>query len=102
MSTPLVLPACQACGHAIWPPRPVCPRCAGTVFEPHPPGDSVIEETTSNGEVRLASVRTDAGPVVIARLAAEARPGATVELERSDVHEGGTLVIAMPVSAAAG
>jgi hypothetical protein len=82
--------ACGACGHLRWPPRPVCPRCGATGFEARAAGRGVVEEVTRVGEVVLASVRVEAGPVVIARLTRDAVAGVPVALRWS----GGALVAA--------
>ena len=80
MSESFAVPVCTACGHAIWPPRPLCPRCGCTSFEQRAVTTGVIEEWTAGAEHSLASVRTQAGPVAIARLVREAPAGTTVEL----------------------
>jgi len=96
MSDPFTVPACRACGHALWPPRPVCPRCGGTEFAPLPASGGVVEETTLAGETALASVRSSAGPVVIARLAAQAAAGAAVELRWARAPDGAARLLATP------
>jgi uncharacterized OB-fold protein len=92
------VPQCRACAHAIWPPRPVCPRCSGTTFSQRDAGRGVIEETTRSGETLLASVRTHAGPIVIARLEGGASAGAGVDLVEDFSPRGGAIVIASPAS----
>jgi hypothetical protein len=44
----------------------------------------VVEEITTLEGVRIASVRTDLGPVVIARLASGGAPGEAVALDVAD------------------
>jgi len=90
------VPVCTQCGHALWPSRPVCPRCGGTLFEPRAAGRGVVEETTRAGAVALASVRVDTGPVVIARLAADAAAGTAVELRWRVAADGRRRLIAVP------
>jgi uncharacterized OB-fold protein len=90
------VPECTACGHAIWPPRPVCPRCGGTTFSDRDAGRGVIEETTRSEQTLLASVRTHAGPIVIARLVRDAPAGAGVELIEDASPAGDAIVIASP------
>ncbi|HEX4032843.1 MAG TPA: zinc ribbon domain-containing protein [Solirubrobacteraceae bacterium] len=80
----LTVQACTGCGHVRWPPRPVCPRCGATGFDARPARHGVVEESTRVGDVGLASVRLDAGPVVIARLVYDAPSGAPVELRWVD------------------
>jgi len=43
-----------------------------------------VEELTERDGTRIASVRTDLGPVVIARAASEAERGSVVELGGDD------------------
>lgn len=70
MSTPLRIPVCDRCALAIWPPRSRCPRCGGGAWGDGDGSGGRAEQTTdlagADG-VRLATVRLDAGPVVIAR-----------------------------------
>jgi uncharacterized OB-fold protein len=96
VSNSFSVPACDACGHAIWPPRPVCPCCAGTTFSERDASRGIVEEATCNGEALLASVRSGAGPVVIARLERHAPAGAYVELTRNDAPGGDRIVLATP------
>ena len=96
MSRSLTVPACARCGHAMWPPRPVCPRCSATAFHDRDAGRGVIEATTRSEETLLASVRTLAGPIVIARLRRHATVGADVELTAEAAPAGGVIVGASP------
>jgi uncharacterized OB-fold protein len=87
VSEALVLWACAACDHVAYPRRLLCPACGGGELRPQPADGGVVEEVTLRRPVAegedatwLASVRADAGPVVIARLAGEARPGDRVAL----------------------
>jgi uncharacterized OB-fold protein len=91
------VPKCSACGHAIWPPRPVCPCCSGTTFSDRDASRGVIEETTSSEGRLLASIRTHAGPVVIARLVRDAPAGADVDLTEDASPAGDPIVLATPV-----
>jgi hypothetical protein len=45
----------------------------------------VVEQSTVHRDVRLASVRTDAGPVVIVRLDDDLAAGSAVSLHREDL-----------------
>ena len=92
MSGVFAVPACDACGRALWPPRPVCPRCGGTAFTDVPAGEGVIEEATQTAQAALASIRLAAGPVVIARLESPAGPGEAVTLRSEALAEGRRVV----------
>jgi uncharacterized OB-fold protein len=72
VSDSLMVFRCQACGHMVWPPRLLCPRCGSAESEAIPAGPGVVAEqvqTTSPGgePVTIASVRLHSGPTVIAR-----------------------------------
>lgn len=72
---------CRTCGHVHFPPRPVCPRCHGRDLWPSTCQEATVEQVTVDAEgVRLASLRTVAGPVVIGRLDEDCAPGAVVAL----------------------
>jgi uncharacterized protein len=83
---------CSACGHAVFPSRLLCSRCSGADWREETVEHGVVEQATeasfrTGAELvtrRLASVRTDAGPIVIARLLDDAEPGAAVALTLSD------------------
>ena len=97
MSKPFSVPVCTACEHTLWPPRQVCPRCASTVFSERGADSGILEEMTRNQGTLLASVRSLAGPTVIARLRREAPRGAEVALTRDESPAGdGVIVIASP------
>jgi uncharacterized protein len=82
--------ACSACGHVDFPRRLLCPRCGTGMFRAVDASEGHVEETTvvrhraGGGEAgegqRLATVRTTAGPRVIARLDEDAARGDRVEL----------------------
>jgi uncharacterized OB-fold protein len=57
---------CKSCGHVVFPPRPLCPRCGAWDWKPRVAERGVVEAVTRRGENQLASVRTDAGPTVTA------------------------------------
>jgi uncharacterized OB-fold protein len=89
---------CRACGTVLFPQRAVCPRCWSTDLEETVTRRGTVEQVTHREHrpremrrppvggwddrvvVWLASVRTEAGPVVIAWCPEELRPGAVVEL----------------------
>jgi uncharacterized OB-fold protein len=75
MSQPFRITRCQLCDHAIFPPRPVCPRCGRQSWRSEVARHGTVEHATSRldaqtGEsVWLAEVRLDVGPLVTARCA---------------------------------
>src|SRR5262245_29483907 len=77
----LLLHSCHACGHTVFPRRLLCPRCGAGEFRDVPAVLGVLEECTTNrrGEA-IGSVRTDSGPVVLARLDQVIEPGMRVRL----------------------
>jgi uncharacterized OB-fold protein len=95
----LELWACEQCGHVVFPRRLLCPRCGSAASRAVPAGEGVVRETTvrrrrvsedrreAHGDwrrverVRLVSVETERGPVVVARAFEELAPGARVRLE---------------------
>lgn len=77
----LTVYACTACGHVVFPRRLLCPRCGGAELAERAAEEGVLEEVTaSRSSIRIGSIRTDAGPVVLARLLADLEPGARVRL----------------------
>ena len=81
--------SCAACGHAVYPARYLCPACHGAQWRETPAPQGIIEETTATRHkigadqqqvLHLATVRTSAGPAVIAKLDGPAQEGDTVEL----------------------
>jgi uncharacterized OB-fold protein len=81
VSAPLEVPVCPS-GHAVFPPRLLCPLCGRPEWESRPARAGTVEETTrlAPSGVRLAAVRTDLGPRVIVRLADHAAAGDAVVL----------------------
>lgn len=79
MSFPL--PVCTSCGHAVFPPRVMCPSCGGRRWRTEHVDHGVLEEVTERDSVRIGSVRTDLGPVVVARLGEHANPGDRIRLD---------------------
>jgi uncharacterized OB-fold protein len=88
---------CRSCGRAVFPHRALCPACGGASWARERAGPGVVEEVTTvrhavgaegPREVSLASVRLEAGPVVVAGVEGRAAPGDRVEL----VAVGGALV----------
>jgi len=85
MSAAFTVRACAACDHAVYPPRILCPRCGGAAWKRRIADSGVVEELTVRRPVlkrrqlpwgnwldqeatRLASIRTDAGPRIVARV----------------------------------
>jgi uncharacterized protein len=55
---------CRGCGHVVFPPRPLCPRCGAWNWKPRVAERGVVEAVTLSSQNQLASVRTDDGPTV--------------------------------------
>jgi hypothetical protein len=71
---------CEECGHVVFPPRPLCPRCAGSAWSEAVARTGVVEEVTVRrpADVTLASVRSDLGPVLTTRWPGGYLPEGTV------------------------
>lgn len=78
-SRPFAVSRCAECGLSAWPPPAMCRRCGSLEFAPEPAPSGTLEEATGS----LGTVRADAGPMVVARVAG-ARPGAAVTLRVVD------------------
>jgi uncharacterized OB-fold protein len=91
--TELQIQRCGRCGTSAFPDRLWCPGCGAANLSHRPAGPGRVEEETTlrrppataaqDESVRLATVRLQAGPLVIARLAADIGSGARVRLERT-------------------
>jgi uncharacterized OB-fold protein len=87
--TELQIQRCEACGTNAFPDRLWCPGCGGGTLQHVSAGPGRVEEETTLRRpptaepVVLGTVRLEAGPLVIARLATEAKPGTQVRLERT-------------------
>ena len=87
--TELEVQRCERCGTSAFPDRLWCPGCGGGELRHQPAGPGRVEEETTVRRpptaepVRLGTVRLQAGPVVIARLATGAAAGIQVRLERT-------------------
>jgi uncharacterized OB-fold protein len=79
---------CATCGAAAFPPRVICPRCGSIEWNATEARQGTVEAATENSGVRVATVRTDQGPLLIARLTCEAKIGAIVVLTQA--HDGST------------
>ena len=87
-STPFAVLRCASCGRPAWPAPAMCARCGGLEFAPEPAARGTLESATTaagpDGDgVTLGTVRTSAGPVVVARVIG-ARPGGEVALRLRD------------------
>jgi uncharacterized OB-fold protein len=90
----LEIHVCTVCGQAVFPPRLACPRCHGVAWRTDHADAGTIEHVTAvrrspvvpegGAPIRLALVKTDLGPRVIARLDVDAAPGTRVELASHD------------------
>jgi uncharacterized OB-fold protein len=83
----LEIQRCARCGASAFPDRLWCPGCGADELRHAPAGPGRVEESTtlrrSAEPVRLGTVRLDAGPLVIARLAKLTGAGTQVRLERT-------------------
>jgi uncharacterized OB-fold protein len=86
-ATALQIPVCRECGRTAFPPPRACPSCGATDWEERPAGAGAVEQLTTlrrvagaamEQPVRLASVRLEAGPVLIARAGDGVEVGSTV------------------------
>jgi uncharacterized OB-fold protein len=74
---------CARCGLAAWPAPALCRGCGSRDLRAEQADTGVLEEATAAGAVVLGTVRTDAGPMVVARVDA-ASPGERVALRVDD------------------
>jgi uncharacterized OB-fold protein len=73
---------CDACGRAVFPARALCPRCGGREHHEELARGGVAEQlTTHRRGGAIASVRTDLGPIVIARAEEDLAPRQRVVLD---------------------
>jgi uncharacterized OB-fold protein len=77
----LQLPVCVSCGRTVFPSRALCPSCGGRTWDTTAAAGGVVEQSTERAGVRIAAVRTDLGPVVVARLEGSAGDGDAVKLD---------------------
>jgi uncharacterized protein len=78
----LVVFRCTSCDRTLFPRRLLCPGCGGAQFAEEEVDAGTLEEVTSSG-VRVGSVRTSAGPLVVARVENGAEEG-DVAVGRAD------------------
>ena len=77
----LPMDACTTCGRVVFPPRALCPACGGAEWTSVDSERGTVEQVTERAGVGIASVRSDLGPVVVARCSGEAEPGSVVSLD---------------------
>jgi uncharacterized OB-fold protein len=74
----IVVFACLDCGHVVFPRLLVCSRCAGPRWREERAERGTVEAVTTS----LATVRTENGPLVVARVIGSAERGDVVRLDR--------------------
>jgi uncharacterized OB-fold protein len=83
----LEIQRCARCGTSAFPDRLWCPACGAGEFRHAAAGPGRVEEETalrrSAEPVRIGTVRLEAGPLIIARLASDTGAGTHVWLERT-------------------
>ncbi len=84
--TELQIQRCPACDTTWFPDRLRCPTCGGPLNRIAAGAGTVEEHTTlrRQNDTKIASVRLDAGPVVIARLADATKAQPRVRLTVDD------------------
>jgi uncharacterized OB-fold protein len=90
---PLEIQVCDGCGHAVFPSRLACSRCGSTSWRSELAEQGAVEHVTvvrrspvidaADLPVRLGLVRTDVGPVVIARIDERTEAGHRVRMSSS-------------------
>nr|WP_284504547.1 MULTISPECIES: zinc ribbon domain-containing protein [unclassified Caballeronia] len=94
---------CKQCGSTLFPARYVCFECGGAEWRERVAERGTIDELTTvrrrigaqdGSDVLLASVTTDAGPIVIARLERAMRAGDAVRLAIDEQNR----VLALPIA----
>jgi NAD(P)-dependent dehydrogenase (short-subunit alcohol dehydrogenase family)/uncharacterized OB-fold protein len=102
------LQACRACGHLTYPPRDACDRCLSvdlTWQECDPRGQLLAETRVHVTNVlyfrermpmRVATVRLDAGPCVLAHVHGECAPLSRVRMALKLDRSGQAVLLALP------
>ena len=78
----LPMAACATCGHVVFPSRALCPACGGAEWRAVDATRGTVEQVTESNGVVIVSLRSDLGPVVVARCEGAAQPGSVVSLDR--------------------
>ncbi|MGF6995465.1 Zn-ribbon domain-containing OB-fold protein [Paraburkholderia sp. GAS32] len=86
---------CTHCGTTLFPARYLCPSCGGAEWSALDAEGGTVTAATAvrrrvgadnGGDIHLASVATDAGPIVIARLDSPVETGDAVSLALDAQH----------------
>lgn len=94
---------CKQCGSTVFPARYLCFECGGAEWRERAAERGTIDELTTvrrrvgaqdGGDVLLASVTADAGPIVIARLERAMQAGDAVTLAIDEQNR----VLALPIA----
>ena len=94
---------CEHCGSTVFPARYLCFECGGAEWRERVAERGCVDELTTvrrrvgaqdGGDVGIASVTTDAGPIVIARLEGVVRAGEAVRLAIDEQNR----VLALPIA----
>ena len=72
---------CGSCGRAAFPQRLLCPDCGARDWREERVESGVLEAVADQGEGRIGAVRTQLGPLAIARVEGDAQAGAEVALD---------------------
>ncbi|MBY6414394.1 hypothetical protein HQ346_22290 [Rhodococcus sp. BP-252] len=96
----ITMQRCTTCAAAVFPPRPLCPHCHNSLFEPATAHRGVIEETSlqrGTPPVLYATIRTDLGPTVVGKVVGEGGiPGAEIDLVAPDTQRTGGPMAVVP------
>jgi hypothetical protein len=82
-SRPFAVVGCSRCGLTAWPRPGMCRRCGSLAFDDVPAAEGILEEVTEAQPATLGTVRTSAGPMVVARVV-DVGAGAPVALRVRD------------------
>ncbi len=84
----IILAVCSTCGLIVFPPRLLCPRCAGSDFGEVEVDHATLTSWTEHREVRVALVRTRSGAHLVVRLAASLADPVEDEVVALDMDGG--------------
>jgi uncharacterized OB-fold protein len=79
----LAIPVCASCATAAFPPRVLCPSCGSREWTTVDAVGGTVVGLTEHRGIVIASVRSDAGPVIIARAIRPLEPGEAVRFTGS-------------------
>lgn len=88
----LRMDACTTCGRVVFPARALCPSCAGAEWTSIDAERGTVEQVTERDGISIVSLRSELGPVVIARCSGTPRPGSVLLLD----HEGSVPTARLP------